>query len=298
MKIQFGKKPIVLALGGGGARGLAHIGVLKIIERENVPIRGIIGTSMGAIIGAMYAQTPDSAKIEEKIFALLESPAFKSSGLQMASKRKFSETWLDQLAKNIRESVAVNIAAHKRSLFSLERLSEPLAVLLEDKKIEEAAIPFAAVASDLIRGTEVILQRGSIRDAVAASSALPGFIPPIEYNGYFLIDGAATSVVPVREARRIWPKNRVVAVDVSQPIASDLDMENIIEVVLRAYKITARRYHDDLVAEADVLLQPPVGHVHWSDFKQANTLIRLGECSAQDRLNEIRQTASRYLFFS
>ncbi len=87
------------------------------------------------------------------------------------------------------------------------------------------------------------------------------------------------------------------AVDVSQPISSEWDRENIIEIVLRAYKITARRYHDDLVAEADVVLQPLVGNVHWSDFKQADTLIRLGECAAQERIDAIRRIASRYFFF-
>ncbi|HNR67356.1 MAG TPA: patatin-like phospholipase family protein [bacterium] len=291
------RKPIVLALGGGGARGLSHIGVLKLLEEERIPIQAIIGTSMGSIVGAMYAQVPDYRKVQEKVYALLQSPIFKSSGLHLASKRKFSETWLDQVAKNIRDSVAVNIAAHKRSLFSLDRLAEPLEFLLMDEEIHHTAIPFAAVASDLIGGNEVVLQSGSIRQAVAASSSLPGFIPPLEVNSYFLIDGAATSVVPVRAARRLWKKHPVVAVDVSQPLFPQLDMDNIIEVVLRSHKITARCHHDDLIAEADILIQPSIGQVHWTDFEQIDFLIHAGEIAARQHLKEIKRAGSGWLCF-
>ncbi len=291
------RKPIVLALGGGGARGLSHIGVLKLLEEERIPIQAIIGTSMGSIVGAMYAQVPDYRKVQEKVYALLQSPIFKSSGLHLASKRKFSRLGWTRWPK-IYATVWPSILRRTNGrYFPWIGWQNRWNFLLMDEEIHHTAIPFAAVASDLIGGNEVVLQSGSIRQAVAASSSLPGFIPPLEVNSYFLIDGAATSVVPVRAARRLWKKHPVVAVDVSQPLFPQLDMDNIIEVVLRSHKITARCHHDDLIAEADILIQPSIGQVHWTDFEQIDFLIHAGEIAARQHLKEIKRAGSGWLCF-
>jgi NTE family protein len=291
------QKPIALALGGGGARGFAHIGVLRVLEREKIPISVIVGTSMGAVVGAMYAQLANAQAIEEKCHSLLNSPTFKSSGMHFVDKKKISESWFDQLASHIRDRFVINIAANKKAAVGIDRLYEALAVLLEDDVIEKSRIPFAAITADLIDGEEVIINKGCIRDAVAASAALPGFFPPVDLNSRFLIDGAITSPVPIRAARSLAADAKVVAVDVSQSLAKNPKLENVIDVVLRSNSITARCYHDELIKEADVLVQPQVGEFHWTAFDKIDWIIKEGEFAVEEKLPEIIK-ASRKRYFS
>ncbi len=283
------KRSISLALGGGGARGFAHIGVLKVLEREKIPIEFIVGTSMGAIVGAVYAQLLDSTAVEEKFKSLLKNPSFKTTGLDASGKKRLSDNWLDHLARNIKESVAMNVAAYRRSVFGMERLSSTLEFLLEDGLLQETRMPFAAVASDLIDGDEVILNKGSIIEAVTASAALPGYLPPVDTNGRLLIDGAATSPVPIRAAKKLVTKSKVLAIDVSKILPREPELDNIIDIVLQSYQITARHYHDELIKEADFLLQPSVGEFHWSQFDKLDWLIQEGEFAAENALTGIKK---------
>ncbi|NOY58086.1 MAG: patatin [Calditrichaeota bacterium] len=291
------KKNITLALGGGGARGFAHIGVLRVLEQEKVPIGLIVGTSMGAIVGAVYSQLQNADAVEQKFRDLIASPVYKSSGLLYAGKKKLSEGWFDQLAEHIRERIVISIASRKQAAVGIERLYGAINFLLENDFVENTKIPFAAVATDLIEGKEVILNKGSLRDAVAASATLPGFLPPIDIYSRKLIDGAATSPVPIRAARQLAKNDKVVAVDVSQKLAQDPKLETVIDIVLRGYMITAAKYHDQLIKEADVLIQPAVGEFHWSEFAKIDWLIEEGEFAAREKLEEIIKLSKLSLFF-
>jgi NTE family protein len=281
------RQPIVLALGGGGARGFAHIGVLRVLEEEGIEISRVVGTSMGAIVGAVYAQLGEAKATEERFLKLMQDEAFRTSGLPVAGKKKISESWLDHFAHNIRESIAMNIAAHKRSVLSEERLFAPLNYLLRDQLVQRTKIPFAAVATDLKTGEEVILDQGGIIEAVAASASLPGFLPPRGINGRLLIDGAATSPVPIRAAKRLQ-SGKVIGVDVSQNLPEKPELDSVIDVVFRSFSITSCHYHDELVKEADLLIRPPVGDYHWSEFRKMKWFIHKGEYTAKEQLRAIR----------
>ena len=292
---MFQNRKTGLALGGGGARGLAHIGVLRVLEREQVPINLIAGTSIGAIVGAMYAQNPDTDKIEKKFRQFVASPIYKNSGMEYLDKKHMSESWFGNVAEYLRERLVINIATHRHSAVGLERLTNTIAFFINDGLIEHTKIPFAAVASDLVEGEEVVLSSGSIREAVAASAALPGFLPPMELNGRLLVDGAATSAVPIRAAKELGA-HKTIAVDVSQDLTPNPDLDHVIDFVLRSYSITAHCYHDNMVRQADVLLRPKVGHVHWSRFNEIDWLIAEGERVAEKGLQRIRQLRKRSMF--
>ncbi len=279
----------MLALGGGGARGFAHIGVLRVLEEEGIEVSQVVGTSMGAIVGAVYAQLGEAKATEEKFLKLMGNNAFRISGLHVADRKKISESWLDHFAHNVRESIAMNIAAHKQSVLAESRLLAPLRFLLRDQLVERTQIPFAAVATDLKSGEEVVLNRGNIIEAVAASASLPGYLPPREINGKLLVDGAATSPVPIRAARSLQQNKKVLAVDVSKNLSKDPALENVIDVVFRSFYITTHRYHDELIREADLLIQPPVGEHHWSEFGKMKWFIHQGEYTAKNQISEIRK---------
>jgi NTE family protein len=279
-------KSICLALGGGGARGFAHIGALKVLQREKIPISRIVGTSMGAVIGAMYAQYKDIDIVLQKFHDLFSSPIFKSSGMSFVDQQRVAEGWFYQLAEHVQDHIVINLGKHTKSVASVKRLYDVLAFLLLDEAIEFTKIPFAAVATDLHLGTEVILNAGPVIKAVAASSALPGFLPPVKIDGRLLIDGASTSPVPIRAAKKL-SKSKIVAVDVSQTLTKEPKLDNLVDIVLRSYSITARHYHDELVQDADLLIQPLVGRFHWSQFENINLVIQEGERTMAQSLGDL-----------
>jgi len=282
----------VLALGGGGARGIAHIGVIRVLEKSDIPIHAIVGTSMGAVIGGLYAQIGDSFVLENKIRALLQTALFKAPQQQTEGSRG---SWLQQLSTHLcKQMENCDDARLKRTQLN-QSFTEELQKLFPEDLFEQSSIPFAAVASDLCSGREVILSRGRIVDAVLASSAMPGFFEPIVMGNYLLSDGAATSAVPIRAARHFAPLKPVVAVDVSSQLPPQVDRTNALSFVLRATAVTGACYHDELIKEADILIQPEVKQFSWSDFDNIDHYILQGERAAKKAIKKMLFVAdSRY----
>ena len=193
---------IGLVLGGGGARGLAHVGVIEVLEQENIPIDFITGSSMGALIGGVYAQNPNATLLREKVENFIKGPKFKELGVDNFRQKEIKDPddIISQLAREVKRRIVINLAAHRKSLLKFERLTLAVENLLEDSEIENCKIPFACVAADLVSGEEVIFKSSSIRKAVEGSSAIPGFIQPVEYNGHQLIDGSIINNFPIQPA--------------------------------------------------------------------------------------------------
>ncbi|MDZ7261168.1 MAG: patatin-like phospholipase family protein [candidate division KSB1 bacterium] len=279
---------IALALGGGGARGLAHIGILKVLEKARIPIDLITGTSIGAVVGAMYAQNPDASVLEKKFLDFLKSPIYKHSGLELFIKKKEGENFFAQVATAIKERLVINIAQSRCSLTSNRKLVRALQFLLDDVDISETRIKFAATAVDLLSGQGVVLKEGSLIKAVVASSSIPGFLPPFSYDGRLLVDGAVTFPVPVQPALELGA-DLVIAVDVGQDLECDPELDNVIDVIFRTNLITARNYNALLLEKADIVLRPRVGQIHWAEFKHIEQLILEGEQTALKALSQIER---------
>ncbi|MFQ5633496.1 MAG: patatin-like phospholipase family protein, partial [bacterium] len=249
------KRPkIGLALGGGGARGISHIGVLKILEKHGIPIDCIAGTSIGAIIGGGYAVNPDAAYLEQKVQRFVESDAYLKSGLQHIALNEPAENFWGQVAKSVRERIVINLAHSKSSIVSGWRLKKIIDFVLDDVNIEKAKIPLAIVATDLEDGHEVIFQCGSLRQAVLASASIPGFLPPVDYMGYTLIDGAITSPVPVETAFSMGA-DLVIAVDVGQSLEKAPEPLSIIDIIFRTNTISGIRLCKLTLTKADVVIR-------------------------------------------
>jgi len=171
------KKKIGLVLGGGGARGLAHVGVINVLQREGIPIHFIGGSSMGALIGGVFAQHPDPEILNRKFRTFLSGPKFKKLGVNNLKKRgeKDPDDVLGQLTHRVKRQLIINLAVNRLSLLKAERLTIAITSLLENTLIEDCKIPFACVASDLRSGESVVFNSGRIRPAIEGSSAIPGF---------------------------------------------------------------------------------------------------------------------------
>ncbi|HHL73131.1 MAG TPA: patatin-like phospholipase family protein [Bacteroidetes bacterium] len=282
------KRPkIGIALGGGGARGLAHVGVLKVLEKNDIPIDFIAGTSIGALIGSAYALRPNARLLHARMARFLESKEFHESGLSRFRRKEAAENFFGQVAKYVRERIVINLAHSRLSVVGAERLNRVIEVVLDDRLIEDSKIPLAIVATDLNTGEEVIFREGSVRHATVASASIPGFLPPVAYNGRILVDGAVTAPIPVQAAFAMGA-DIVIGVDVGQNLMTTVETQNIVDIIFRSSTITANRLRYHITRHADIAIFPEVGSVHWADFEQYENLVAAGEKACLQALPDIR----------
>ncbi len=285
--MMFRRPKIGLALGGGGARGLSHIGVLKVLEAAGVPIDMIAGTSIGALVGGCYALHPDAIELERRVREYIESPEFKNTGLDRFKRPEPAENFFGQVAKYVRERIVINLAHSRLSVVGADRMGRVVEAVLDDRRIEDTKIPLLIVATDLHTGDDCIMREGSLREAAMASAAIPGFLPPVQQNGHLLVDGAVTAPVPVR-ALQDAGMDVIIAVDVGQDIGILSDAQNIVDIMFRTNSITSHKLKTLLLETADVVVRPDVGGIHWADFQNIRDLIEKGEQAANEQLRAIR----------
>ena len=197
----------------GGARGCAHIGALKVLERAGIEIDMVVGTSIGAVVGSSYAMTADPLKVEQRFSDFVTSDQYKSSGLDMFKRREPAENFFGQVATTIKERVVVNLAQSKTSLVGEKRLKIVMDALIPDGRIEDTKISFHCIASNVLTGEQVTFSEGDMRAIVSASASIPGFLPPCKINGYVLVDGSVVCPIPILPARELGA-DVVIAVDV------------------------------------------------------------------------------------
>jgi NTE family protein len=286
----FGQKKVGLALGGGAARGLAHIGVLQALEEAEVPVDMITGTSMGAIIGAMYAYNPQVSSLEAKMLEYLQSDIFRKARLDFVIERKEKvdgEGIFFRFSQLARKKIFFTLAMTLISFVSQDTRDKSFEFLLPDTNIEKTKLPFAAIALDLNSGKEIIINKGSLRTAIAATSALPGILPPVAMDGMQLVDGGWIDAVPVQPAREMGA-DIVIAVDVGSEMVEHKELGSGLDIVFRA-DVAARNALSNLqLQQADLIIHPPVGIKHWADFSRADEIIAQGRYATFERMAEIK----------
>jgi NTE family protein len=251
---------IALVLGGGAARGFAHVGVIRALEQEKIPIDMIVGTSVGSLIGAIYANDRNSFDLEWTAFSLGKDDLF-DYGI-------FSAITGMGVAKG-------------------DKLEEFVRTKIPTANIEDLKLPFAAVATDLNRGKRVVLDKGPVAKAVRASSAVPGVFNPVDYQGKLLVDGGVMDNIPISVAREKGA-DIVIAVDISENVAN-FNITNIVDVVLQAVNIMFSENTKYKKKDADVLITPSVGDVGMLDFTQKKRCMQAGIEATQKAMPEIKK---------
>lgn len=249
-----------LALGGGAARGFAHIGVIKALEAQGIVPDVVVGTSAGSVVGALYAAGNNG-------FAL------NKLALEM------DETTISDWS--------VPFFAKTTGVLKGEALQNYVNRAVNNQPIEKLKIPFGAVATDLNNGAPILFRRGNTGAAVRASSAVPGVFQPVRIAERSYVDGGLVSPVPVRFAREMGA-DFVIAVNISsqpdaQPSASTLD------VLLQTFTIMGQSINHYELKEADVVIQPRLGTMKGSDFPGRNTAILAGEQATMALMPEIKR---------
>lgn len=252
-----------IALGGGGARGLAHIGVLKALDELHIPIHFISGTSIGAIIGAAYA----SCAFDKAL-----------SWVSVSNWRKLPGLFID-------------FHFSKKAFIRGDRIEKFFREMILVKSFEELSIPLVVISTDLMQGREIAIKSGDLHTAIRASMSVPGVFSPVCRDGHILVDGGLVNPIPANACRDLGA-DRVIAVDLNSldDIEKEVDFAklNIFSVVDETFRvvmnIASSRFS---ISRADILLQPPLGGISFFDFHKADEIVRIGYEYTMDSQKEL-----------
>lgn len=264
------RKKIGLALGGGFARGLAHIGVLEVLEREGIPIDIIAGTSIGSAVGALYARETNAALVKKQAQSL---------------------DWK-------RVAALVDPIFSKGGLLGGRRVTKLLEHFIGDIRFDKLEIPLACVATDLYSGEEVIIDKGPVIDAVRASISIPLIFSVVKKDGRFLVDGGLVNQVPISVAKQMGA-DFVIAVDVvpnrterANYLAKHKENKEpgIFQVMVQTIYLATYRNAELATDLADVVIHPSLAQIQPQEFYRARECILEGELAALDRIPQIKKS--------
>jgi NTE family protein len=248
---------IGVALGGGFARGIAHIGVLRVLEQEGIPVHVVAGTSVGALIGASYCSglTPDE---------------------------------LHRIARTVRFTTFARWTISRCGFASNDRMVSFLERILKVKTFEELRIPLGVTATDFNTGEGVVFHAGSIVDPVRASCAYPGMFLPVEIGGRYLVDGMLSHPVPTRPLRDMGA-DRVIAIHLKGTWSSGGPPRHLFDVIGQSFAIAQDAMASVWRSAADLVVEPDVAGFAYDDFKRTDELIRVGEEAMRKAMPAVRK---------
>ena len=257
------KKKTALVLGGGAARGLAHLGVLKVFRRENIKFDFIVGTSIGALLAAVWALGLDLAEAEEK-------------ALQIT-------------ARDI-----LDVVISRAGLCKGNKLEYLIKETLKNRGFEDIKIPLFIVTTDIENGDTVIHTSGNLIEVVKGSCSIPGIFRPVEINGRMIVDGGITNNVPVALAKR-QGATHVTAVDVGYCIRKN-GINNMLNIIIQSIQIMGERLNRYETKNADAILRPELGEINQMEFDRAAEIIREGEVVAERYIKKVKRLTSAHAF--
>jgi NTE family protein len=259
-------KKVGLALGGGAARGLAHIGVLEALEKEGIPVDMIAGTSAGAAVGALYAQGNTAARIKEL-------------ALDTGWRRLVS---------------LIDLALPRSGFIEGTRIKNLLKSIIGDISFSELKIPLSCVATDIRSGEEVVINDGPVLEGVRASISIPVIFTAARWRGRYLVDGGLVNPVPVSTVRKMGA-DFVIAVNVIPPMGVRLQPSKkakepgIFQAMLHSFYIATYSLVRSNLAGADIVIEPKLPHIGYGDFHRIRESIKQGEIAAKELVEQIKQ---------
>ncbi len=257
------KQPVVgLVLGAGSARGLAHIGVLQVLKENGIDIDFIVGSSMGAMVGAIYASGADIYLLEKMLECM-------------------------------NTNLMIDVQVPRYGFVSGKRIDAFLTLLTKNKSFDQLDPPVVVVATDLITGEKVIFDQGVVTEAVRASISIPGVFTPVRRDDMVLVDGAVIDRLPV-EVAKDRGADIIIAVDVTFGPDKKVVIKNTIDVIMTALDIMQKHHFELIGSQADILIQPAVGNFTGRDFECSKDIIALGRTATLDKIEDIKQRISNF----
>ncbi|MBI5213834.1 MAG: patatin-like phospholipase family protein [Nitrospirae bacterium] len=245
---------IALVLGAGASKGFAHIGVLKVLESNKIPVHMLVGTSAGSFVGSMYAYGYDAFQLQK-------------------------------IAISIERGEIVDLTIPDNGFIKGDLLENYVNKTLKNTPLEKLRMPFYAVATNVQTGQEVVFGKGNTGSAVRASCSIPGIFRPVKISGQMYVDGGVVSPVAVDAAKKMGA-DIVIAVDISADL-NNFQPESTIETILQSIGIMYSKMATIQLAKADVVIKPRVGHIGSADFNKRHEAIIEGEKAAMEAMPKI-----------
>jgi len=286
-----GRPKICLVLSGGGARGAAHVGVIEALEKLHIPVDCIVGTSMGAIVGGLYAAGMSAEELELQ----MNRPALQSD---MANNPPRSRLSYQDKEDELKYLLRMEFGYANDRFFLPQgiangnapgRILNVLTVALRpDEDFDKLPIPFRAVATDIINGNMVVLDHGSLADSIHASMSVPGLYPPVHIGDQLLVDGGLARNLPVDVARKMGAQV-VIAVNIATQLSKGKELTDVFSVSLQVLKLYGNQNVKDSITTlrgGDELIQPDLGDIGPTDFQSMGAAIKIGEKQAYQQLSK------------
>lgn len=284
-----------LVLGGGGARGAAHIGVLEVLERERIPVDCVVGTSMGGLVAGSYAAGLSPKRMRKKlaeadwtdIFLDIADYSQLSYRKKQVSQRYLPGTELGVTDNGLRLQSGV-VAGEKIKLFFNQLVDADLG----EREIQELTMPLAIVATDIGTGERVVFREGSLTQAMRASMSVPGLMAPVEYEGRKLVDGGLVDNLPIGVARELCNATRVIAVNVGSPLRSPDHIGSLLSVTVQMIGILTKQNVERSLASltgSDIYIAPELGDIKASDFARYEEAAEMGRAATEQQLSALKQ---------
>ena len=274
-----------IALGGGGAKGLAHVGVLEILEEHGIRPAYVAGTSIGSVVGALYCLQGTAEGLRQRARLMIVSEEFRNLELDKfyTSEKNIFERFKHELF----EKFYLGSLLFKRSHSKYDATRKIFHDMFGDSGFKDCVIDFACNALDIQSGEEVIFTSGPLAEAVWASCAIPGIFPPYVRDRRLLVDGGVVDNIPVEPLRSIGARS-VLAVYLNQRPKFQGDPNTGFQINQRSYSFM--KYHLDkrVLAGADLVVMPDVHDFHWADFNSIDELIERGRKAALKNIDAIR----------
>lgn len=253
---QAERPKVALVLGGGGARGLAHAGVLEVFEEEGVPVNMVVGTSVGALIGSLYA-----------------------AGLPVSA--------IVDMAEHMSWGRLISFKLSPAGLYSTKKMEDYIRKHIEDKRFDELKIPFACVAVDIRNGEKLIFRDGPVALAVRASATMPGLFQPVEYRHRLLLDGGVVDNLPC-DVAQLMGADIIIAIDVTAQVGL-VNPDNALHVLSQVIYIRGNFLSEEQIKLADIVINPEVKDITVAELNRGAECVDKGRVAARKMISEVKK---------
>ena len=274
-----------IALGGGGVRGAAHVGVLQEIDNAGIKIDRISGVSAGAVIGCLYAYSQDAKWIEDHFRNIWSSRSLSGLTSKTFFDNGSTKSFIGAVKRTLTDYVIALMSLHRNSLIKNDQLREILELLVPVNNFDQLKIPLKIISTDIASGKDVISEEGNLIDALIKSCSIPGIMEPVIEGKRVIVDGGVSMPIPIYPLLEIC--DVTVAVDIGVYKFDNLTNPNAKSIKIRSDIITSNRLKLKLVSDADLVIRPDTNGLHWSRFDAGEILLENGKIEGRKQISNL-----------
>ena len=274
-----------IALGGGGARGAAHVGVLQEIDSAGIKIDRIAGVSAGAVIGCLYAYSLDGKWVEDHFRNIWSSQSLSGLTSKTYFDNRSTKSFVGGIKRTLTDYAIALLSLHRNSLIKNDQLREILELLVPVDNFDQLKIPLKIISTDIASGKDVISEEGNLIDALIKSCSIPGIMEPVIEGQRVIVDGGVSMPIPISPL--LESCDVTVAVDIGVYKFDNLKNQNAKSIKIRSDIITSNRLKLKQVSDADLVIRPDTNGLHWSRFDAGEILLENGKVEGRKQISNL-----------